>query len=290
MTLAYGDEGTQVLDLYLPVPRPSEPMATLVLAHGGLWQSGDRSALATLCEGIVLGSGGTQACASIDYRLSQELGGTCMDGPDTYRSQVQDLADAFVLLQNQAELHGIDPARMFVGGHSAGGHLAHALNLRWAEFEGVCMRGGGCPAAIGAVGIEGIYDIAAWDSYDQTVWNGAFGCATRKAFGEPMTCVDAGFGLPCWDVGSPTYLAAHAGELAIAAVGHALMIHSPGDNWVDIGEASALGTGLESAFPGISVIVSIDGTCAVAGHNELLDEAALAACLVNFVTSDGGAI
>lgn len=292
-TLAYGDDPAQVLDLYLPSQAPVDPLPTLVLAHGGLWQGGSRLELASLCEQVVLGSGGKQACASIDYRLSQDLGGNCMGGPDAYRTQLADFAAAFVELQNDADVHGLDPARMFVGGHSAGGHLAQTLNLRWAEFAGVCMLGE-CPPAIGALGIEGIYDIAAWDAYDQSFWNGTFNCATRKAFGDspgsPRACIDATFDHACWEVGSPTYLALHAGELGITPVGNALMIHSPGDDWVDIAEASMLGVALGSAFPAITTLVSIDGTCATGGHGELLSDADLASCLVNFVASDGTTI
>jgi len=76
-TIVYAPSAAQALDLYLPRDPPSAPMPLAVLAHGGLWQSGDKSALETLCENIVLESGGTQACASINYRLSQDLGGVC---------------------------------------------------------------------------------------------------------------------------------------------------------------------------------------------------------------------
>jgi acetyl esterase/lipase len=294
VTLAYGRDGAQSLDLYLPQPRSSEPLPTLVLAHGGLWQGGDKTVLGPLCQQIVLGSDASLACASIGYRLSQDLGGTCMGGPDTYEEQLRDFGSAVVLLQNQAELHGLDAARMFVGGHSAGGHLAHVLNLRWAEFTQGCLDDGGCPSAMAAIGFEGIYDIAAWDAYDQSWWNGAFSCATHKAFGDPpgsaTPCNDVEFSRACWEVGSPTYLANHAAELGLSAVGNALMIHSPGDDWVDIAEAAALGNALEAAFPDRSVIVSTDGACAVGGHNELLDEPALAGCLTTYVLSGGTSI
>ncbi|MFV8756300.1 alpha/beta hydrolase [Nannocystaceae bacterium ST9] len=292
-TLAYGADPAQQLDLYLPSPASADPLPVLVLAHGGLWQSGDRSALANLCTQVVLGSKGAQACASIDYRLSQELGGTCAGGgPDTYEGQLADFAAAFARLQVDADMYGLDPARMFVGGHSAGGHLAQVLNLRWSEFAAPCN--GDCPPAIAAIGIEGIYDIPAWNAYDQSFWNGTFACATRKAFGDapgsPQACVDADFGLPCWHAGSATHLADHADELGISPVGNALMIHSPGDDWVDIAEASTLAAALDSAFPGIIAIVAIDGTCAAGNHNGLLDEAALADCLIAFVDSDATAI
>jgi hypothetical protein len=263
----------------------------LVVAHGGLWQGGDKGALGGLCQQIVLASQGSVACASIGYRLSQDLGGLCTGGPDTYEEQLRDFGAAVVLLQNQAAMYGLDPARMFVGGHSAGGHLAHTLNLRWAEFTPGCRTDGGCPSALAAVGFEGIYDIAAWDAYDASYWNGSFSCATHKAFGDPpdspTACTDPQFGLSCWEVGSPTYLANHAAQLGLSAVGNALMIHSPADDWVNIAEAAALGDALAAAFPNRTVIVSNDGTCAVGGHNELLAEPALASCLVAFVLSGG---
>jgi acetyl esterase/lipase len=294
LTLAYGRDSAQMLDLYLPQPRPTLPLPTLVLAHGGLWQAGNKESLAVLCQQVVLGAGGSVACASIDHRLSQNLGGTCRGGPDTYEQQLRDFGAAVAWLQNQAETYALDPARMFVGGHSAGGHLAHVLNLRWDEFAGVCTLDGGCPSAIAAIGFEGIYDIAAWDAYDQSYWQGAFSCATRKAFGapptSPMPCIDAQFERACWEVASPTYLANHAAELGLAAVGNASMIHSPADDWVDIAEAAALGDALTAAFPNRTVLVSDTGVCAAGEHNELLAEPALAECLVSFVLSGGTAL
>jgi acetyl esterase/lipase len=293
VSLSYGNDGAQTLDLFLPQPRSIEPLPTLVLAHGGLWQAGSKQALAVLCQQVVAGGGGSLACASIGYRLSQNLGGLCMGGPATYEEQLRDFGAAVTLLQNQAEPHGLDPARMFVGGHSAGGHLAHALNLRWDVFAGPCSDDGGCPRAIAAIGIEGIYDIAAWDAYDQAFWNAAFSCATHKAFGDPpgspTPCTERS-GHACWELGSPTYLASHAAELGIVSSGHALVIHSPADDWVDIAQASAFGDALAAGFPNRTVIVSDAGACAVGSHNALLDEPALAGCLVNFVLSGGTAI
>jgi hypothetical protein len=98
------------------------------------------------------------------------------------------------------------------------------------------------------------------------------------------------FGRPCWEVASPTYLANHAVELGLAAVGNALMIHSPADDWVDIAEAGTLGDALAAAFPNRTVIVSDTGACASGDHNALLAEPALASCLVSFVLSGGTAV
>ncbi|PRP99609.1 alpha/beta hydrolase fold protein [Enhygromyxa salina] len=293
--LSYGDDASQTLDLYTPERPAQTSLPTLVLAHGGLWQAGDKSALAGLCTAIVTSSAGAQACASINYRLSQALGGECSGtGLDTYTEQVRDLAAAVTALQNQAAQRGLDPARFYVGGHSAGGHMAHELNLRWPDFEGGCARPGTCPPAIGAIGFEGIYDIAAWDSYDANFWAGQFACATRKAFGAPPSapdgCTDQTYARPCWDVGSPRYLADHLDDLSLAAAGDALIIHSPGDDWVDVAEATTFGIALDAAAPERSVITSVDGTCASGQHNDVLGDPALASCIVNFVASAGASI
>jgi len=213
---------------------------------------------------------------------------------DTYVDQVVDLASAFAYLQNDADIYGLDPTRMYVGGHSAGAHLGHELNMRWADFEQACTRPAGCPAAAGAIGFEGIYDILAWDQYDSAFWSGQFFCATRKAFGFPgdsvAPCMDDDYGLPCWGIGSPTYLAQNSEALGIVPVGKALMIHSPGDNWVDIAEAINFGAALNDAFPAGGSITSTDGTCATGQHNDPLSQVALATCIVNFVASGGAGI
>jgi len=187
-TFAYGANAAQQLDLYTPSPSPASPAPTVVLAHGGLWQAGDRRMLADLCTSIVAQSGHRYACASLDYRLSPDLGGTCSPpGSPTYRSQVDDMAAAYAWLQHNAAAHGLDPNRMYVGGHSAGGHLGHLLNLRWSAFSAGPCGAAGCAPPAGAIGFEGIYDVYAWDAHDRGRWGATFACATRAAFGAPPT-------------------------------------------------------------------------------------------------------
>jgi acetyl esterase/lipase len=292
--LDYGADPAQDLTLWVAEPLPGEPAfpqphPTVVLAHGGLWQSGDKMALQTLCVAIVESSAGVNACASINYRLSQDLGGVCSGtGVDTYTEQLRDFAAAYGSLQDVSATHGLDPARMFVGGHSAGAHLAHELNLRWPDFSQGCDLAD-CPPPLGAIGFEGIYDIAAWDAYDEAHWGHQFNCATRKAFGapasDPPACQDQQYGQDCWDIGSPEYLAENAQALGLSPEGAALIIHSPGDDWVDIAGATSFGAALSAAFPGLLVSTVADGTCAAGQHNDVLQEPALAACIVDFMAS-----
>jgi acetyl esterase/lipase len=291
-TFSYGSDAAQRLDLYTPVPAPAAPAPTVLLAHGGLWQSGDRGMLAALCTAIVQQSGHRYACASIDYRLSQDLGGACSPpGAATYRSQVEDMAAAYAWLQQNAAARGLDPQKMYVGGHSSGGHLAHELNLRWTAFAPGPCGATGCAPPVGAVGFEGIYDVYAWDAYDKDHWGASFSCATRQAFGAPPTvtpsCVEAATKQPCWDDGSPRVLAQNAAKLGAAPAGGALVIHSPGDDWVDLGEATAFGKAFSAAFPGKGLVVETGGKCATGEHNDVLFEPSLAGCIVRFMGSGG---
>lgn len=294
-TLEYGEDGFQTLDLFSPEPRPPGAGALVLLAHGGLWQAGSKGELATACTAIVSLSDGAIRCASMDYRLSDVLGGLCEgDGPDSYREQLRDMATAFALLREQAEALGVDPERMYVGGHSAGGHLAQTLNLRWSSFDPGCAGPGDCPPAAGAIGFEGIYDVGAWDAYDLDHWGGTFQCATRKAFGQPPqspdACVDPELGVPCWIAGSPTALASDPGDLGVAPVGDILVVHAPGDDWVAITEATAFGAAVDLAFPDVDRITTVDGTCGTGRHFDLLEQAELPTCIVNFVASAGASI
>ena len=289
VVLPYGEHGED-LALYLPAPAASPALTTVVLAHGGLWQGGDKLALATLCEGIVQASSGALACASINYRLSDDLGGSCQGvGVDTYLDQARDFAAAVVSLQDQAETHGLDPARMVLGGHSAGGHLAALLELRWAALAPACAGPGDCPAPIAALGFEGIYDIAAWDAYDASYWNGQFACATRKAFGAPpdapSPCLDQDLGMPCWEAGSPRDLAEHSQDLGLAPLGPILLIHSPADDWVDLAEATQFAATMSAAFPTLDVQAVTDGSCGSGRHNDILGEPELASCIASFAQS-----
>ena len=287
--LVYGEELSQTLELYRADPPPASAPATVVLAHGGLWQGGDKDSLEALCELIVERSLGEVACASINYRLSDSLGGSCDAEPglDTYRGQLEDFAAALALLQAESGELGLDEAAMWVGGHSAGGHLALSLDLRYAEFAAACPGPGGCGAPRGAIGFEGIYDLEIWDAYDASQWNGQFQCATRKAFGAPpeagTPCMDAQLGLSCWEAGSPRVLADQAVDLGIEPVGPALLIHSPGDNWVDVAEAIEMEAAWLAAFPEVEVVRETQGACASGQHNDVLSQPTLADCIIDFV-------
>ncbi len=93
------------------------PAPALLLLHGGAWQFGTPAQMFPQCE--FFAQRGFH-CFAAQYRIS---GGK----PPDVRGAIGDTRDAFDYLRTHARELRLDPARIFVGGGSAGGHLAAAL-------------------------------------------------------------------------------------------------------------------------------------------------------------------
>jgi acetyl esterase/lipase len=118
------------LDLYRQstsaMPRP-----LIVFVHGGGWSRGDARGSGAFADWpAVLASVAARGyvVASVDYRLSSEVHAS---------AQVQDVKAAIRFLRSKAGDYGIDPARVYLWGGSAGGHLAalSALSCGVAAFD-----------------------------------------------------------------------------------------------------------------------------------------------------------
>ena len=153
LDLVYGDAAGERLDLFLP-PGASEAAPLLLFIHGGYWQSLDKSDFSYLAPAF-LESG--IAFASLNYDLAPAVPVEQMV-EQVYRSLGW-------LHQNGSDL-GIDISKLFVSGHSAGGHLA-AMTL----IEGWTGRCG-LPADLvkGVCAVSGVYELEAIRlSYHQAV-------------------------------------------------------------------------------------------------------------------------
>jgi acetyl esterase/lipase len=103
------------LDVYLPPGRKGFP--TLVWFHGGALKAGDKKDIARIAlslaqEGLAL--------VAVEYRLSPKA---------TYPAYIQDGAAAFAWARAHISGYGGDPARLYIGGHSAGAYLALMIGL-----------------------------------------------------------------------------------------------------------------------------------------------------------------
>lgn len=106
-----GGEAKQSLDLYLPA---REGYPTIVFVHGGAWVMGDRKDPANTALARALQANGV-GCAVVSYRLVPQVMPV---------DQVRDVAAAFTWVHREVAKRGGDPGKVFLAGHSAGGHLA----------------------------------------------------------------------------------------------------------------------------------------------------------------------
>ncbi len=144
------------LDLYLP--RGAEHFPVLFFVHGGAWSSGDKGRFTRL--GTAFARQGIGVVAT-NYRLTPEV---------THPAHIQDVARAFAWTHKHIADYGGDPKKIFLCGHSAGGHLVAllALDEQYLEAHELTRR-----AIAGVIPISGVFNIP----------NG-LGPIRRSVFGE----------------------------------------------------------------------------------------------------------
>ncbi len=120
-------------DLYTPKTAAGKVPAVIFI-HGGYWRNQTRSyhqAFTGLYQnfGLALASRGI-ATAVIDYPLFPRA---------KVEDQLNDIANAVQYLKKRADKFAIDPAQVYLVGHSAGGHLAllAAWQKKNADVRGV---------------------------------------------------------------------------------------------------------------------------------------------------------
>lgn len=113
------------LDLYYPEKRSASKLPIVIYTHGGGWTTGSKQNIAFGAFPEVhlklLDAG--FAVAAVNYRLWKPEGSVAI------RDCVTDAKDAIRYLAKNSTALGLDPARVFVHGDSAGGHIAQMLLL-----------------------------------------------------------------------------------------------------------------------------------------------------------------
>lgn len=156
--IAYGTEARQKLDIYIPRD-PAEKRDVVVFFYGGSWKGGSRGDYRFAGEAFA--SHGYVTVIP-DYRVYPEV---------HFPAFVRDGAAAVAWVQSNIEALGGNPRRIFLAGHSAGGHIAAMLSVA-PEF---LIEAQAEPAAIkGFVGLAGPYAFDP-DKYDsiRPVFQGA---------------------------------------------------------------------------------------------------------------------
>jgi acetyl esterase/lipase len=105
----------QRFDIHLPAGCSAGAMPLVIWIHGDTWRDGSK----TDCP-ITWLAGEGYAVASIGYRTTDTA---------VFPAQLDDCRAAIAEIERNAELWGIDPARVAVAGSGAGGHLAALVGL-----------------------------------------------------------------------------------------------------------------------------------------------------------------
>jgi arylformamidase len=141
LDIPYGASAAEKLDIF---PADGKSEALLVFIHGGYWRSRDKSDFSYLAPAFVR-RGVTLAVPN--YGLCPKVG-------------IEDIVKqnllAIAWLWHYGARYGVNPGRLYVAGHSAGGHLtAMMLAARWntymPELPYNLVKGG--------LAISGIYDL-----------------------------------------------------------------------------------------------------------------------------------
>lgn len=125
--IKYSNAHDQKLDVYAP-EEPTEPKDVIVFIHGGRWKSGRKTQYKFL--GKRLARKGIVAVI-IDYRLSPET---------AYEGMTTDAAMALKWVKENASGYGGDDERIFISGHSAGGHLAALVSADNHYFDSLNIK------------------------------------------------------------------------------------------------------------------------------------------------------
>ncbi|MCX7558747.1 alpha/beta hydrolase [Sulfitobacter sp. F26204] len=138
--IAYGPRPRQKLDVYCPAAPEKRPMPAVIFLHGGFWQEGDKSVSGF---GAAAFAGLGWANIAVGYSLTPDV---------SLSALTSEIHEAVKFIADHAASWGIDPERLVLAGHSAGGHLAATV---------LCdlLKSGAQRLICGAVLVSGVFEL-----------------------------------------------------------------------------------------------------------------------------------
>ena len=138
---AYGEQPGETMDIF---PARDGDGTGLMFIHGGYWRALDKKDFSFLAPAWV--DAGV-SLAVVNYDLCPRV---------TMEEIVRQMLRASGWLWRNAEHYGIDPDRLHVGGHSAGGHLtAMLMSAQWPTYDRALPK----HLWKGGLAISGLYDL-----------------------------------------------------------------------------------------------------------------------------------
>ena len=138
--IAYGEDIYQRIALFVP-EKPNG--IVLVYIHGGRWSYGFKESAAFMAP--TFNSAGI-TLASIGYRLY----------PNRYKSGISDVSTAIDWLVKYLGEYGVDINKLFISGHSSGGHYAAQLSVTYDWLDKHKLP---YDLLSGCLPISGVYDL-----------------------------------------------------------------------------------------------------------------------------------
>ncbi|MEH1791909.1 alpha/beta hydrolase [Nostoc sp.] len=140
LDVAFGSTLVEHLDIF-PATQPQAPI--LVFIHGGYWIMSSSKDFSFVAQGLVAAN---VTVVVVNYALCPKV---------TIDEIVRQNRSAIAWIYHHAESFGADPNRIYVAGHSAGGHLtAMLMSTDWKNDYGLPddIIKGGCA-------ISGLFDL-----------------------------------------------------------------------------------------------------------------------------------
>lgn len=137
----YGESAGEMLDIF---PARKGDGTCMMFIHGGFWRAMDKQDFSFLAPALV--DSGISLVA-VNYDLCPHV---------SIEAIVKQMLRASGWLWKHAEDYGMDQDRLYVAGHSAGGHLAAMMMAAlWPVYDGELPR----DLYKGALAISGVYDL-----------------------------------------------------------------------------------------------------------------------------------
>lgn len=141
--LHYGQAAAERLDIF-PTVLDAQPAPVFIFIHGGYWRSQTKEDAPIMVKPFT--QAGIAVC-TLEYTLLPEA---------TLPEVVRQVRSAVAWIYRHGAAYGLDPARLYVGGSSAGAHLAAmAAAQGWAASYGLPQD-----VIKGLAGLSGLYELA----------------------------------------------------------------------------------------------------------------------------------
>lgn len=174
----YGDDYWQKLDVYLPDRADADGLPVLVFFHGGAWTNGTKEWMGFMAPPLL---DLPAIFVAPNYRLAPAV---------RYPEILEDCLAATAWVRHNIARFGGSPDRLFVGGHSAGGHLAALVGLDRARRRTFGLPDG---TLRGCLCISGSYDVrnreAAAGSAEQRIYDVLLARREDDSLASPITYV-----------------------------------------------------------------------------------------------------